>query len=138
MKDRPRSCSSQPRFKRHFRERPQAGASVYSECVLCPKGGHNPGGGGLCRFLSPSTHNRRGVSFSQLFLINDSYVAGLGTFGALGNFKFNFVPFLKRFESFALDGRVVNKYVLAAFNFNKSKTLLVVKPFDSSCHWNLH
>jgi hypothetical protein len=32
---------------------------------------------------------------------------------------------------------VVDKYVLATFNFDKPKTLSVVEPLHSSCHWNL-
>jgi hypothetical protein len=74
----------------------------------------------------------------RAFSLTDySYVAGLGTFGALGNFKFNFVTLFKGFEPLSLNGGVVDKHVLVAFHFDKSKALLVVEPFDSSCHWNL-
>jgi hypothetical protein len=78
------------------------------------------------------------LALGRVFSLTDySYVAGLGTFGAIGNFKFNFVTLFKGFEPFPLNGGVVNKYVFAAFNLDKSKTLSVVEPFDSSCHWSL-
>jgi hypothetical protein len=67
-------------------------------------------------------------------LADFSYVAGLGAFGTIGDFKFNCVTLFKRFEPFPLNGGVVNKYVLATFNFDKSKTLSVIEPFDSSSH----
>jgi hypothetical protein len=79
------------------------------------------------------------IPVGRAFSLTDySYVAGLGTFGTTGNFKFNFVTLFKGFEPFPLDGGVVDKYVLATFNFDKSKTFSVVEPFNSSCHQNLH
>jgi hypothetical protein len=62
------------------------------------------------------------------------YVAGLGTFGAVRNFKFNFVALFKGLEPFPLDRRVMDKYVLAALYFDEPKTLSVVEPLNSSCH----
>jgi hypothetical protein len=67
-------------------------------------------------------------------LADFSYVAGLGAFGTIGDFKFNRVTLFKGFEPFPLNSGVVDKYVLATFNFDKSKTLSVIEPFDSSSH----
>ena len=72
-----------------------------------------------------------GEAFS---LVDFSYVAGLGAFGTIGDFKFNRVTLFKGFEPFPLNSGVVDKYVLATFNFDKSKTLSVIEPFDSSSH----
>ena len=81
----------------------------------------------------------RRIPEGEVFPLADfSYVAGLGTFGTIGDFKFNRITLFKGFEPFTLNGRVVDKYVLATFNFDKPKTLPVVEPFDASCHWNLH
>ena len=71
----------------------------------------------------------------KAFSLTDySYVAGLGAFGALRNFEFNFVTLFKGFKPFPLNGGVVYKYVLIAFNFDKSKPFFVIKPFYFSCH----
>jgi hypothetical protein len=75
-------------------------------------------------------NTRRGV-FS---LTDFSYVAGLRAFGTVGDFKFNRVTLFKGFEPFPLNGGVVDKDVLATFNFDKPKTLSVIEPFYSSCH----
>jgi hypothetical protein len=61
-------------------------------------------------------------------------IAGLKTLGALGNLKFNLVTLSEGLKPFPLDGRVMNKYVLAAINFDKSIPLLIVKPFNFSSH----
>ena len=63
-----------------------------------------------------------------------SYVAGLGAFGTIGDLKFNRVTLFKGFEPFPLNGGVMDKYILATFNFDKPKTLSVVEPLHSSCH----
>ena len=78
-----------------------------------------------------NSQNTRGGAFS---LADFSYVAGLGAFGTIGDFKFNRVTLFKGFEPFPLNSGVVDKYVLATFNFDKSKTLSVIEPFDSSSH----
>jgi len=67
-------------------------------------------------------------------LADFSYVAGLGAFGTIGDFKFNRVTLFKGFEPFPLNSGVVDKYVLAAVHLDKSKTLSVVEPFNFSCH----
>jgi hypothetical protein len=58
----------------------------------------------------------------------------LGALGTVGDLKFNRVTLFKGFEPFPLDGGVVNKYILATFNFDKPKTLPVIEPLYSSCH----
>lgn len=81
----------------------------------------------------------RTIAVGGTFSLADfSDVAGLGTFGTVGDLKFNRVTLFKGFESFPLNGGVMDKYILATFDFDKSKTLPVIEPFDSSCHWNLH
>ncbi len=69
-----------------------------------------------------------------LSLADFSYVAGLGALGTVGDLKFNRVTLFKGFEPFPLDGGVVDKYILATINFDKSKTLSVIEPLHSSCH----
>ncbi len=69
-----------------------------------------------------------------LFLARFSYVAGLGTFGAVGDFKLNLITLFKGFEPFPLNGGVMDKYILATFHFDKPKTLSVIEPLYSSCH----
>jgi hypothetical protein len=66
-----------------------------------------------------------------------SDVAGLWPFRALGNFEFNFVTLFERFEPLSLNGGVVDKHIFAALNLDKSKSLLIVEPFDSSYHCDL-
>ncbi len=63
---------------------------------------------------------------------NDSYISGIGAFGALGGFEFNLVTFLQGFEPLPRDCRMVNKHILPSVHFNKSKALLIVEPLYSS------
>ncbi len=74
----------------------------------------------------------------RAFSTDDSYIGGLGTFGALGHFKFNFITLSKGFEALPLNCGVVHKYILLALNFDKSKALPIIEPFHSTRHWNLH
>jgi hypothetical protein len=56
-------------------------------------------------------------------------VGSLQTLGAFLNGKFNFLTFLKRVKTLALDGRIMNEYVLTLFLGDETKTLGVIKPF---------
>ena len=88
-------------------------------------------GGVLLMAENVNPQNTRGGVFS---LADFSYVAGLGAFGTIGDFKFNRVAFFKGFEPLTLYSGVVDEYVLPTFNFDKPKTLSVIEPFNSSSH----
>ena len=88
--------------------------------------------------IFPSEHHSQKCLRESFILTDYSHIGGLGTLGALGHFKFNFIAFFKGFEALSLNGGVMDKHVLLALNFDKSKALSIVEPFNFSCHWNLH
>jgi hypothetical protein len=71
-------------------------------------------------------------------LTDRPYVARLRAFGALGDVEFDLISFFQGFIPAPLDGRMVDKYVLRTFHFDKPETLLITEPFDFSFrHHNL-
>jgi hypothetical protein len=62
----------------------------------------------------------------------------LRAFGALSDFEFNLISLFQGFEPLSLNGRVMDEYILSTFHFDKSKTLLIIEPLDSTfCHYTL-
>jgi hypothetical protein len=70
----------------------------------------------------------------SLPLPNYLHIGRLRTLGTLGNFTFNFIPLLQGFESFALNGRKVDEYVLSVFRCYEPITLLLIEPFNLTLH----
>jgi len=108
-----------------------------------------PKGRGLFRvdpephFFTPSSKAGFGgvewvdKSWPLCFLNNHLYIGGLRTFGALGDFEFNFIT-LSQGKSFTLNSSTMNEYILRTFHFNKPKALLIAEPLDSTLrHYNL-
>jgi len=60
-------------------------------------------------------------------------VSGLGSLRTVNNFELDGLSFLQRPEAGALNGRVVDEDVAAAFAFDKPLTLGVVEPLDLAC-----
>jgi hypothetical protein len=70
------------------------------------------------------------------------YVFSLRALLTLRHFHGNFLTFLEALESFHLDRAVMDEYILSALSLNKSKSFVVVEPFNGSghsfaCHINL-
>ena len=67
------------------------------------------------------------------------YVDGLGTFLALNYIVLNSFALFKRLESFLIDSAEMNENIISFGIGNKSKTLLVIEPLDSSFahYWHL-
>lgn len=62
------------------------------------------------------------------------YVRSLSTLRALGYLELNGLTFVKRLESVALNLRVMNKYVFAAFLLDEAEALGLVEPLYCSCY----
>jgi hypothetical protein len=67
-------------------------------------------------------------------LPNHLHTGSLRTLGAIGDFTFNFVSLIERFESFSLNGRKMNEYVLSVFHCYESIPLLLVEPLNLTFH----
>jgi len=52
---------------------------------------------------------------------------------AFNDVELNALAFVQRLEAIALDRAEVNEYIVSAFNFDETKALLSIKPFNSSC-----
>ena len=52
----------------------------------------------------------------------------------LGHFHSDFLAFLQSLEAFHLNSGVMHKNIVPTFTFNKTKTLVIVEPFDGSCY----
>ena len=87
------------------------------------------------------TMSKQGSIYADSALADRHYVLCLWAFGALGDGHSDFLTFTQGPATFRLDGRVMNKHVLATSLFNKTKSFFVIKPFDGAfnllCHINL-
>jgi hypothetical protein len=86
---------------------------VYSASALRIKNGTTPEGSAV---------------EGSLVELQTNYVGGFRAFGALSDFEFHFIAFLKRLEAVAIDVAVMHKNIFASVRSNESKTLRVVKP----------
>jgi hypothetical protein len=59
---------------------------------------------------------------------------GLEAFGTLDHFELNFLIFLKRFETFPLDGGMMHKDIGAVFLRNEAKPFGIIEPFHLTLH----
>jgi hypothetical protein len=64
-------------------------------------------------------------------LLGDN-VLRLGSFLTLGYFHGNFLSFFEGFESFHLDCTVVYENILSTFTLDKTKSLVIIEPFNGS------
>ncbi len=55
-------------------------------------------------------------------------IGRLRTFGATGNFEFNFLIYFQGLESFALDGREVHEHIFSIFLGNEAIAFGVIEP----------
>lgn len=62
------------------------------------------------------------------------HIFGLRSFLSLRHFHRDFLPFFKGFESFHLNGSVMNENIRSTFTLDETKSLIVVEPFDGSCN----
>jgi hypothetical protein len=68
---------------------------------------------------------------------HNNYIRRLETLWTLGNFELYLVAFIKGFKSVSLDSGEVNEYVVSIVLGNKSKALLLIKPFYTTFgHYN--
>ena len=68
------------------------------------------------------------VSVSQL--VDDNYVAGLKTLGALFNSELDLLTFLQILETLALNGREVDEDIIAAIASEEAVALRSIEPHD--------
>lgn len=73
-----------------------------------------------------------GAVFIQ-FRLQFHYVLGLGTAVTFNYVELNSLSFVQGFESISLDSAKMYEYIIAAFNFNKTKTFFCIKPFYCTC-----
>lgn len=71
------------------------------------------------------------VSRTACLLFGDN-VFRLRAFLSLCNFHRDFLAFFQCFESFHLDGTVVNEYILSPFVLDESESFIVVEPLYGS------
>lgn len=64
------------------------------------------------------------------------YIGRLRTAISFDNVKFYGLAFFQCAESICLNGREMDKHIISAFPFDKSKTFFCVKPFYSALHEN--
>ena len=71
-----------------------------------------------------------GIFVRCQLLVNDDDVAGLKSLGALFNSELNLLAFLQVLEPLALNGREVDKDIIAAFASEEAIALGPIEPFD--------
>jgi hypothetical protein len=69
--------------------------------------------------------------------LGDAHILSLQTLGPTDHVKLDLLAFLKRTEAFALDGGVMNEYVVPVRAAEEAETLRVIKPLHSTCFHNI-
>jgi hypothetical protein len=65
-----------------------------------------------------------------LLSLEPHYVSGLRAFGAALNGELHLVAFFQVSKTLALDGRIVDEHIVAAFALNEAIALSTAKPLD--------